>query len=546
MCCGAESIMTSEKKDRVLVIGIDGATFDVINPLIQHGRLPNLHRLMEEGASGTLESTVIANSFPGWTSCTTGVNPDKHGIYYSLIRKPNSYLLKLMNSLDVKARSIWQILADHGKRSGILNLPTCYPATPIDGVMVTGMLTPGLESDWTYPAELKTDLLAAIGDYVLDVPIRDDRKAEIASRLHYALDRRRDAVKYLMKRFDWDFFMFVLTETDRAQHLYWASMDESHPMHERSEPQLYKDVIPSVYEHCDRIVGEVLDEVDDRTRVMIVSDHGFTSQHKIFFINGWLQQQGLLAARQVDPFTELKEKIARRLKQFAKDKVKKSYVSKWAGKIEYENSYLDRIEWSRTQVYFTQSGGLRVNVKDREPQGIVEPGREYEALVARLKRDLRTIVYPGTTQRIFDDVRSKEDIFTGPYRDNASDLFTLGSERYKLAVDLNRQELFLDTMRGGHDPMGILIAKGPGIARGARVSGARLVDVAPTALYMLDAPLTEDMDGVVISSIFEEDFYASRPVRRQGRSRLDGDREYTFSQDEQAELEERLRGLGYL
>lgn len=543
--------MTTNKKEgkqrkRVLVIGIDGATFDVIDPMIAQGKLPNLRRLMEEGTCGELESTTPANSFPGWTSCVTGVNPGKHGIFYSLIRQPDSYLLKVMNSHDVRARAIWNILEDHGLRSGVLNIPTCYPPTPINGAMVTGMLTPGLENSWTYPEELKTELLAAIGDYVLDVPVRDDQKREISSRLHHALARRCDAVKYLMKRVDWDFFMFVLTETDRAQHLYWAAMDQSHPQHEAAEPHLYKDVIPSVYEHCDRIVGEVLEGVDENTFVLIVSDHGFTGQHKVFFINRWLQQQGLLAVKQVSPFAELQEKVGRRLKHFVRDKVRSGYVSKWAGKIEYENTYLDKIDWTRTQVYFTQHGGMRVNLKGREPQGIVEPGREYDALVSRLKRELLTIEKPGSNQPVFEDVRSKEEVFTGPQSDNAPDLLMVGSESCKLAINLNRQELFIDTMRGGHDPMGILIARGPNIARGARVSGARLVDIAPTALYALDLPLTEDMDGVVISGLFEPDFYAARPITRNGRSQLEGDQEYSFTQDEQAELEERLRGLGYL
>lgn len=535
-----------KEKERVLVIGIDGATFDVIDPMIAQGKLPNLRRLMEQGTRGELESTIPANSFPGWTSCVTGVNPGKHGIFYSLIRQPNSYLLKVMNSHDVRARAIWEILEEHGRRSGVLNIPTCYPPTPINGVMVTGMLTPGLENSWTYPEELKTELLAAIGDYVLDVPIRDDQKREIVPRLHYALERRADAVKYLMKRSDWDFFMFVLTETDRAQHLYWASMDETHPLHEKAEPHLYREVIPSVYEHCDRIVGEVLSETDERTRVLVVSDHGFAPQYKTFFINRWLERQGFLAVKEVTPLAEIKEKFARRLRRLTKGRFKSGYVSKWAGKIEYENTYLDQIDWSRTSVYFTQHGGVRVNLKGRDPHGIVSPGAEYESLVNRLKAALQTITYPDTDRPIFESVKSKEEVFHGPHVESAPDLVMIGKEGCKLAVNLNREELFIDHARGGHSPMGILIAKGPGIAQGATVKGARLMDVAPTALYMLDEPLTEDMDGAVVEGIFEPEFIACRTIRREGRSQWDGATGYSFSAGEQTELEERLRGLGYL
>jgi len=543
-----------------LIIGLDGATFDLIDPLIARGKLPNLQKLIADGVRGPLESTIPANSFPGWTSCTTGVNPGKHGIYYSLIRQENSYLLKLMSSSDVKARRLWQILNRYGKKTGVINVPGDYPPSEVDGFIVTGMLTPGLDSRLTYPESLKSELLEAIGDYIIDVPISDADKDEIIDRLHYALDRRIAAADYLMKRFDWDFFMVVLTELDRAQHLYWADMDVEHPLHTQEGGEKFGRAIESVYEHCDRGIGELMKNIDWQTRVLIVSDHGFAAHYKRFFINRWLLQKGLLALKDEFRSNGLTARLGRKVRstfyvlrstleiehRTSNVERRAPNVSKWQRKIENENSTLSRIDWSRTKIYFAQHGGLRVNLRGREPEGIVEPGAEYQSLIEQVRSELLKLRLPDSNQLIFDRVVSKEEVYWGPFLDSAPDLIPIGKERCQLSKDIDQKHLFIDIPRGGHDKYGILIASGPNIARGRKIEGAHLMDITPTALYMLDCPITEDMDGRVLEELFEEDFPSRRPLRREGLSQLQAGDTSAFTAEEERELEERLRGLGYI
>src|SRR3954470_386843 len=158
-------------KQRTIVLGLDGATFKVIDRLIAEGRMPTLERLARDGVRGTLESTIITNSFPAWTTCTTGVNPGKHGIYYALLRDPLRYGMKLMNSSDVKARRVWDLVNEAGLKAGVVNVPGTYPPQRIDGFMITDMLTPSLESRLTEPEGLKAAMLERLGDYIIDVPI---------------------------------------------------------------------------------------------------------------------------------------------------------------------------------------------------------------------------------------------------------------------------------------------------------------------------------------------------------------------------------------
>src|SRR5262245_44688458 len=152
---------------KTVIIGLDGATFDVINPLASAGRLPVLSRLMREGASAPLRSTILPNSFPGWASCTTGTSEGMHGVFSPFIKNPSSYGVRAMSGRDIMTRHIWDIVSEQGGRSIVLNVPTAYPPEPLNGLMVTGMLTPSLESDFTYPASLKAELLRAIPDYVI-------------------------------------------------------------------------------------------------------------------------------------------------------------------------------------------------------------------------------------------------------------------------------------------------------------------------------------------------------------------------------------------
>src|SRR5262249_31348105 len=149
---------------KTVIIGLDGATFDIIKPMAAAGRLPVLARLMREGSHAPLRSTILPNSFPGWSSCTTGTSEGKHGVFSPFMKTVGDYAVGEWSGRDIMTRPVWDLLTEQSGRSIVINVPTPYPPEPLNGVMITGMLTPNPNVEWTYPAALKQEILFAIPD----------------------------------------------------------------------------------------------------------------------------------------------------------------------------------------------------------------------------------------------------------------------------------------------------------------------------------------------------------------------------------------------
>jgi len=228
-------------KRRVLVLGLDGATFRIIEPMVGRGRLPNLARLMSEGACGVLESTLPPVTIPAWPSMMTGKNPGKLG-YYDFLRRegygvePNGYCY------DGQA-PLWQILNRYGVKTGVMNLPGTYPPDEVDGFMVSGMLTPSKRSPYSYPATLGADLDVKVQEYEIDVPQwQYFDEGVFVKDLYKVTEKRARAAEYLIKEIPCEFYMIVFTSSDRLQHVMW------------DQPE----VVEAYWEWLDRIVGRIL------------------------------------------------------------------------------------------------------------------------------------------------------------------------------------------------------------------------------------------------------------------------------------------------
>lgn len=552
-------------RPKVLIIGIDGATFDLLDPWIAEGRLPNLGRLVREGARGPLESTVIPNSFPGWTSCTTGVNPAKHGIFNALIRKDlHEYRMSVVNARDIRYERVWQTLSRDGYRVGVMNVPCSYPPVPVNGFLIGGMLSPSLESDFTHPEGLIREVVDAVGDYVIDLRSKHIPREQMRDELLYSVEKRGAAMDYLLRTRDLDFAMVVFTETDRAQHYFWADMDPSHPAYTPERGARFGDVVRRVYEAVDVEVGRLLETAGPDAQVYVVSDHGFGAQPHYVYINRYLMQRGYLRSL-------IKESPADELRATARGILEKAKLLDTAravrntlfgepetaldadlkqGQMGSKRSNIDRIienvDWSRTTAYALVPRGVRINLKGREPGGIVEPD-EYESVRDRLIDDLKALRYPNG-EVVFDRVYRREEVMEGPYLELAPDVVTCMPVGVP-SCHLEPREIFAvcDGATGSHTDWGVLIAHGPGIEPGREVAGARLMDVAPTALYALGVPLYEDMDGRPVLELFDDEFKRSHTLeRRPNTSSVSGDRVDPFSAAEEEDIMDQLKGLGYI
>jgi predicted AlkP superfamily phosphohydrolase/phosphomutase len=538
---------------RTIVIGLDGFTFSVVDRLVANGEMPVFARLMREGVRAPLQSTVMPNSFPGWTSCATGCNEGKHGIFMPLVRRADNFSMKAMDSTDIRVKTVWEVLSDRGRRCVVVNDPCSYPPHAIEnGWIVAGMTTPDTATDWTHPRELREELLARVPGYVVDVNLYGKSRGQILDQLTSSAEKRLEAALMLMETREWDLFWVTFTESDRVQHRFWADQQPDHP-HYRPE---FPDAVDGIYRQLDRAVGTLVSALPHGTRIFIVSDHGFGPFYCHFNTTGWLLDNGYTAQTSgragvkrtlarlglLDDATAMYRRFRRMVEPAAKhgvEKMREQATAANSGPV-YAN-----VDWSRTTAYATLDGGIRVNVRGREPQGVVEPGNA-PAIVAEIKAKLAQLVFPNG-EPIFDTVLGADEAFDGPFADRGPDIVLpvrWGAFRGPVAGHPYLSDRHRNS--GEHDRYGVFVAHGQDIRRGVELSGARLVDIAPTVLYSLGEAPTVEMDGHALVDVFEPSSRLTHRLESEGSSAKEKPDGEGLTSDEEALLEERLRGLGYI
>jgi predicted AlkP superfamily phosphohydrolase/phosphomutase len=278
---------------RVLLIGLDGATFDLLRPWADAGHLPHLGRLMAEGASGPLASTLIPQTPPAWTSMVTGVHPGKHGVFGFVKRRPGTYEKEYPTSQDRGREALWDLLGRVGKRSIIFDLPLSYPPEPLNGIMITGLGTPGAASGFVWPGELKDTIIGSFGPYEFDIYFSGDVQRFIDDAIRVTTHRIAVA-RYLLGTHPWDFLMVILTTPDRLQHVVWKYVDERHPHYDPQEAARYWPAIRQFYQLIDQAIGDLTAFADDQTAVILASDHGFGPVHTKVSLSRWLVAEGFV------------------------------------------------------------------------------------------------------------------------------------------------------------------------------------------------------------------------------------------------------------
>ncbi len=283
--------------DKVIMIGLDGATWDVLDSLAEGGELPNLTKIRDGGAHGVLESVIPPITPSAWTSFMTGVNPGKHGIFGFGKRPDNAYSMAWCNYSDIRSPTFQKILSSENKRVVMVDVPFTYPPEKVNGIVISGMGTPSVESEFTHPKEMREEVLNRFDNYLLDVEnISGESEKEIMVFLDqvFELTRQREKLGlFLIDEHPWDFFMLAFVGMDRIQHSLWKILDKEHPAY-RKEYVKYRPRIVDYYRYVDSIIGRFLEKVGDDDVLMIMSDHGFGPLHRGFYVNRWLYEKGFL------------------------------------------------------------------------------------------------------------------------------------------------------------------------------------------------------------------------------------------------------------
>ncbi len=552
---------------RVLVIGLDGVTFDLLGPWIEAGELPNLQRLMRQGASGRLQTTMPPISSSSWSSFLTGVNPGKHGLVDFVYPGAEGYKVSMINATSRRARALWNWLNDAGRKVGFLGVPTTYPTEPVDGFMVSGFLAPGPDSEWAYPPELKAELVGELGEFLL-APNERYRSTRHLDRflddLMASVENRTRAALYLMRTRPWDLFTVVYWDTDMVQHETWRLLDPNHPRYDAGEAAAHRQRILDFHRKVDADVGRLLEvaEADPETLVIVMSDHGFGPVHSFFLLNNWLVEQGLLRFKGglrtglkrllfrlcVTPLTSFRIAKALGLGRLRK----KMRFQQKAGLINKLFLSFDDVDWARTRAFGIGSfGQIYVNLAGRYPEGSVSPGQEYEELKDWIARQALALRDPRTGQPLVERVYRREEIYSGRYLERTPDLILQPRGWEYMAfghADFGSHRLVepIAGLSGHHRLEGVVILAGGGVQSGARLQGASILDVAPTILHALDVAVPEEMDGRVLQEAFQASSPLARPVRTSPASVYkEGPAEPGLAEEEMEEVQEKLRGWGY-
>ena len=556
---------------KVLVIGLDGATFDLIKPWADAGHLPTLQRLMQEGAHGSLRSTVPPMTGPAWTTFATGVNPGKHRLYDWIAREPQSYQFLPVTALDCKAPMIYSLLSQTGRRVCALNIPMTYPPMAVNGVVVSGLPAPSTRNTITYPPELYQEIVDAIGEYILypdpGQAYSDSGVDAFLARLYKTTELRVRTLEYLRSREAWDFAMVVFNGTDTICHALWKYMDKTHPLHDPAQAVKYGNAIRDYYHTLDGHLAQIVDTLPQDTTLVVMSDHGFGPFHKFIHVNNWLLRENFM---QLKPGARSRIKHALFRSGFSPMNVYDTLMRLGFGALKREVvrgqgqgllktlflSFED-VDWGRTQAYSLGNvGQIRINLAGREPFGCVQPGAEYEQVRSRIIERLATLRDPKTGEAVVETVYRREELYSGDYLDEAPDIVFLprrleyfGFGEYEFG-----SHKIIEAMKRGisgtHRMNGIFMAYGAAVRKGAEIQNANLTDLAPTILHLMGEAVPAHMDGHVLADALREDF---EPVIRQRSAvAVDSDAHSgpsageVLSAEEQKVLADRLRSLGYV
>lgn len=548
---------------KVLVIGLDGATFDLITPWAEAGYLPILQKLMNEGAYGELESTIPPMTGPAWTSFATGTNPGQHRLYDWVARESDSYEFIPVTALDGKAPTIYSLLSEAGKRVCAFNVPMTYPPTPVNGVMISGMPAPSTKNVITYPEPLFGEIMEAVGDYILyPDPGRAYSDSGIDSfleRLYRCTELRIKTLDYLRQRENWDFCMMVFNGTDTISHAMWKFMDENHPLHDPNKVAKYGTAIRDYYQLIDGHLGKIVDELDDDTTLIIMSDHGFGPFHQFIHVNNWLIKEGLMATRP-GLIPTLKKNLFQlgfspmnvynTLMQFGLGALKREVVrGQGQGLMKTLFLSFDDVDWSRTKAYSLGNvGQIYVNVAGREPSGCVQRGEEYEQVRDTIIERLWQLRDPKTGEQVVEKIYRREEIYHGDYLDKAPDIVFIPTrmEYFGFGEYEFGSHHIIEPMKRGisgtHRMNGVFLAYGAGIRPGT-THNAHITDLAPTIHHLLHVPIPKHMSGRVLQEALTDQRQPTYQTTDWHTHTPNGD---SMTDEEMALVTERLRDLGYV
>jgi predicted AlkP superfamily phosphohydrolase/phosphomutase len=431
--------------------------------------------------------------------------------------------------------------------------------------MISDFLTPSASDDYTYPSSLRDELDRAMGGFPL-LPDERYRSTKFTDRfiadMVTDVEQRLKGALYLLENKEWDFFFLLFWSNDMLQHETWTLLDDTHPSHDAEKAAKYRPLVVDFYRQLDQALARLAEKAGADDLVVVMSDHGFGPVHSFLLVNNWLREMGWL---------QLKQRLTTRLKyalfrlgftplgMFHLAKALRLGFLRRRFRFQRGGGLMKRlflsfsdVDWARTRAFAVGSfGQIYINQVGQRPEGIVQPGQQYDDLRQEIATRALEIRDPRTGLPVVERVYRREEIYSGPLMEQAPDL-VLQSRNWEYMAfghaDFGASHVVepIVGMSGHHRPEGIVVVSGRGIRSGAALQDAKITDLAPTILYAMGLPIPSDMDGRVLTEAFAPEYLSAAPRRYTDDLSQRATREDQYSPEDEEEIKERLRGLGYV
>jgi predicted AlkP superfamily phosphohydrolase/phosphomutase len=495
---------------KTILIGLDGATFTILDTLMSRGVMPFLSTFAHRGVRATLRSVIPALTPPAWTSLMTGKRPGEHGVFDFFQKdEPESHYIRFASSQDIRSETIWSLASQHGKRVISLNFPLMFPPPAVNGYVVPGGWMPWRQLRLgCYPPDLFDRLKQLPGfnarELALDMAFEEKAIEGCAAEeyadwiaLHMRRERRWfEILEFLIRQEPADLVAVLFDGVDKLQHLCWRFLD---PAHQPANPTPWEQEITRLCEgyfrQLDELIAEIVGLSGKDANVVLASDHGFGPTADVFYLNTWLEQHGYLAWA-----AEGAANGSSSAGSLAKEEGRAPQLG--LGQIA---RHVYQLDWERTVAYAATPSSNGIHLVRRKPDGSEGlTAAECERVRSELAQALRDVRHPITGQPIVAEVVTREEAFSGPYEALAPDLTLVLADGGLVSILHGDTAVKPRTdVVGTHRPEGIFLASGPDIRAGVELAELSISDIAPLLLECLGVPIPADMSGRTPVAAFE-------------------------------------------
>ncbi|HEY9740477.1 MAG TPA: alkaline phosphatase family protein [Coleofasciculaceae cyanobacterium] len=528
--------------NKALMIGLDGATFSLLKPLMDDGIMPFLKKFLSEGVHGDLMSTPNPLTPPAWISMVTGRSPNVHGVH-DFLRPESSngdVFLKINDSRDIRCETLWSMASRQGKRVTSLNFFGMSPPVPINGYLISGFMPWKHLRSATYPSTFFDNLksLPNFNYKNLGMDISEEKKCvqgldegEHESWITVHSQRGKawaDVLYYLMETDPTDLSAIVFDGPDKIQHLFWRYLD---PVLVETNPSPHdariRELCLNHFRELDAIIERLVFLAGPETNVIMTSDHGFGATTEVVYLNEWLARNGYLKWAQKAEVDSRGKLTADRMKD-----------------------HLMMIDWKNTHAYCPTPSSNAIFIQKDNGSGKGVKDEDYGEFCAKLKQQLLEYKNPADGEQIFVNVElNKRE--RSPDTDGLPDInIKLRDSGFVSILKSTEVVKPREKPEGTHRPNGIFIARGPDIEVGQQIQPLSILDITPLLLYFLGLPVPKDLEGRVPTEILRTATLMNHPAERQGvtkslQDEADEPREDASDEEKEA-LMAQLKLLGYM